>query len=282
MIQFYFLFYQNKTIMFPKVLNAYAKLGYSVDLGSPSKLYSSIIDTKKNRTINCSGGFTVSDVFLFSSIAKLIDPLNILVIGNSFGLSTFVLADLFPNAKIDAVDAELEDNEPQLGSEITRKIAMSDFNNVTFTKGLSPDDLPKVANGKTYNFIFVDAMHTNDAVLKDYYGIQNMIDQNCVIYFHDVANCKMFESWDIIKKHAEKKGYKSFEFGFTQMGCTALVNGYADLVEYFSISQNQFSGPYLNGYTSENKLEKYKRPFFWDLSFSQIEQIIRRKFKKVI
>jgi len=267
--------------MLPKVLNAYAKLGYSVDLGSPSKLYSSIIDTKKNRTINCSGGFTVSDAFLFSSIAKLIDPLNILVIGNSFGLSTFVLADLFPNAKIDAVDAELDDNEPQLGSEITRTIAISDFNNVTFTKGLSPDDLPKVANGKMYNFIFADAMHTNEAVLKDYYGIQSMIAENCIVYFHDVANSNMFESWSIIKKHAENNGFKAFEFGFTQMGCTALVKGYKNIMEYFSVAQNEFSGPYLNGYTSENKVAKYKRPFFWDLSFSQIEQIIKRKIRQL-
>lgn len=266
--------------MLPNVINAYAKHGYKVDLGSPAKIYSSMIDIKKNRTINCSGGFTVSDAFLFSSISKLIEPLNVLVIGNSFGLSTFMLADVFPNANIDAIDAELENNEPQLGSEITRKIAKSEFTNVNLTIGFSPEDLPKVANGKTYNFIFVDAMHTNEAILKDYYGIQNMISENCIIYFHDVANCNMFESWGIIKKDAENKGYNSFEFGFTQMGCTALVKGYANLSEYFGKVQNEFAGPYVNEYTSKNRFEKFKRPFFWDLSFSQIEQIIKRKLKK--
>ena len=266
--------------MLPNVINAYKKIGYSVDFGSPANLYSTIIDIKKKRTINCSGGFTVSDAFLFISISRLIEPNNILVIGNSFGLSTFVLADLFPNAKIDALDAELEDNEPQLGSEITREIAKADFNRVNLTIGFSPEDLPKVANGKSYDFIFVDAMHTNEAVLKDYYGIQGMISENCIIYFHDVANSNMFESWDIIKEHAKENDFRSFNFGFTQMGCTALVKGFPNLIKYFSNIQNDFSGPYLNGYTDDNKFGKHRRPFFWDLSFSQIEQIIRRKLKK--
>jgi hypothetical protein len=263
----------------PKVLRAYKKLGYIIDLGSPARLYSTLIDDINKRTINSSGGFTVSDVFLFSNIGTLIDPKNVLVIGNSFGLSTFVLADLFPNAAVDTIDAELEDNEPQLGSEITRIIASNDFPNVKLTIGFSPEDLPKVANGKTYNFIFVDAMHTNEALVKDYLGLQNLVSDNCIIYFHDIANCNMFESWDLIKKHGCDNGFSSFEFGFTQMGCTALVKGYEKIEDYFKNAQNEFSGPYLNGYASENKYVKYKRPFFWDLSFSQIEQIIRRKIK---
>jgi predicted O-methyltransferase YrrM len=266
--------------MLPKVLNAYKKHGYTVNLGSPARLYSTIIDNNRKRTINCSGGFTVSDAFLFSAVSRIIQPKNILVIGNSFGLSTFVLADLFPNATIDAIDAELEDNEPQLGSEITRKIIKSDFSNVNLTIGFSPDDLLKVANGKTYNFIFVDAMHTNVAVLKDYYGIQGLISDDCLVYFHDVANCNMFEAWNNIRNHAKENGYATFEFGFTQMGCTALVKGYYDVKEYFENAQNDFSGPYLSGYTSQNKFEKRSRPFFWDLSFSQIELIIMRKLKK--
>jgi len=267
--------------MLPKVLNAYKKQGYSIDLGSPARLYSMMFDDKLKRTINCSGGFTVSDAFLFLCVSKIIDPEHILVIGNSFGLSTFVLADLFPNAKIDAIDAELENIEPQLGSEITRKIAATNYPNVELTIGFSPDDLPKVANGKKYNLIFVDAMHTNEAILKDYYGLQNLVAENCLIYFHDVALCNMFESWDIIKKHAEEEDFKSYEFGFTQMGCTSLVRGYADLKKYFNNVQNDFSGPYLASFTSENKFDKKRRPFFWDLSFSQIELIIKRKIKRI-
>jgi predicted O-methyltransferase YrrM len=266
--------------MLPKVLTAYKNQGFAVDLGSPHRLYSTIVDVKNNRTINCSGGFTVSDAFLFMAVSKLISPVNILVIGNSFGLSTFVLADLFPDARIDAIDAELENLEPQLGSEITRAIAMEDFPNVSLTIGFSPQDLPKAANGKKYNFIFVDAMHTNEAVLADYHGIRDLVEENCLVYFHDVANCNMSEAWDTIKKHAAGMGFGPFEFGFTQMGCTALVKGYPELVEYFKNAANNFDGPYLNGYTSENKFVKYNRPFFWDLSFSQIEQAFRRRMKR--
>lgn len=266
--------------MLQKVVDAYAHHGYRVDFGSPDRLYSMIIDLNRKRTINCSGGFTVSDAFMFTSISRIITPQNILVIGNSFGLSTFVLAELFTDSHIDAIDAELENVEPQLGSEITRKISKTHFPNVHFTKGFSPDDLPHVAKGKKYNFIFVDAMHTNEAVLKDYYGIREMIAEDCFVYFHDVANCKMLEAWDQIKVEAHNNKMPAYEFGFTQMGCTAILNGYKDLEKYLSMVQNPFSGPYLNGYTSSNQNIKLKRPFFWDMSFGQLETLVRRKFRR--
>jgi hypothetical protein len=267
--------------MTPRVISAYKKLGFSIDLGSPGRLYSVMIDDEKKRTVNCSGGFTVSDTFIFTNISKVILPENILVIGNSFGMSTCVLADLFPNSKIDAIDAECENIESHKGSEVTRRIAISDFNNIQLTIGFSPQDLPKVAKGKKYDFIFVDAMHTNDAVIADYFGIQEMIADNCVVYFHDVVNCGMLESWNKIREHALKLGFSAYNFGFTQMGCTAIVRGFSSLQDYFTNIQNDFNGPYKNGYTDENIIEKQSRPFFWDLSFSQIEQIILRKIRRI-
>lgn len=268
--------------MLPKVLSAYDKVGYSVDLGSPARLYSVIRNKKTNREVMCSGGFTVSDAFLFISISKVTTPAEILVIGNSFGLSTFVLADLFPDANIDAIDAEIEDLETHLGSDITRKIIANDYPNVRLTIGFSPDDLPKVANGKKYDFIFVDAYHTNEAVLKDWYGIQNMIAADCVIYFHDVVSCNMLDAWTEIKKDGLLKGFDAFEFGFTQMGCTALVYGNKEVRDYFVNAQNNFVGPYLIGYTGENKREQLgNRPFFWDMTFSRLEALVRRKLRRI-
>ena len=267
--------------MLPNVITAYKKQGYTVDFGSPARLYSTVIDNRNNRTVNCSGGFTVSDAFLFQNIARLITADNVLVIGNSFGLSTFVLADLFPGARIDAIDAELENVEPQLGSEITRRIAADRFPNVHLTIGFSPQDLPKAAEGRRYNFIFVDAMHTSEAVLLDYKGIGEMVASDCIIYFHDMANCNMLDAWSVIRKDGTAKGYRDFEFGFTQMGCTALVKGYPDLTAYLENISNGFSGPYLNGYTGDNMAVRYKRPFFWDLSFGQIETLVRKRLKRI-
>jgi hypothetical protein len=142
-----------------KVLKAYKENGFTVDLGSPSRLYSVVIDDANKRTVNCSGGFTVTDAFVFTAISRVISPERILVIGNSFGLSTFVLAELFPSASIDAIDAEIENTETHLGSNMTWKLSQDYFPNVNLTIGFSPDDLPKVANGKKYNLIFVDAIN---------------------------------------------------------------------------------------------------------------------------
>ncbi len=268
--------------MTPNVLEAYQSQGYSINMGSPDNLFSRLVDIKEKRSTSCSGGCTISDAFVFTMISQCISPENIFVIGNSFGLSTFILADLFPNAQVDVIDAEVEGLDVQLGSNLTRKLATEKFSNVQLTVGYSPQHLATAMRAKKYNFFFVDGLHTNEQVLLDFEGILPFCDEKCVIYFHDVASCNLLDGWAKIKKIGHANGFKDYTLGFTQMGCTTLVRGYDTLNNYLDSAANDFSGPYKIGFKDGQLDYDYKRPWFWDLSFGHLERVIKRKFRKIL
>jgi len=269
--------------MTPKVISAYKKHGFKIDMGCPARLYSRLVDDKKKRTTSCCGGFPPTDAFMFSMIAQVIQPENVFVIGNSFGLSTFVLADVFPNSPIDVIDAEIEGMDTHLGSELTRNITSDTFSNVNLTVGYSPQDLDKAMPRDSYQFLFIDGLHTNEQMWLDYEGVLPKCGENCVIYFHDVASAQMFETWERVKKDCVSHGFEPFSFAFTQMGCTAVVRGYPELKEYFSNIASEFDGPYELGFKDEAFKWKNskKRPYFWDLSFGHLERLVRRKIGRI-
>lgn len=268
--------------MTPNVLKAYAQEGYKIDMGSPGNLFSRLIDLKNKRSTSCSGGCTVTDVFTFDMISKCERLDNIFIIGNSFGLSTFVLADLFPNAKVDVIDAELEGLDVKLGSDLTKKLSKETFTNVNLTVGFSPQDLKSAMRSDMYNFFFVDGLHTNEQILLDFEGILPFCDENCIIYFHDVVSCRMLDSWEIIKQKSAPLGFEPFTLGFTQMGCTVLLRGYPILRDYLKSSSNDFNGPYKIGFKDEKFEYNTQRPWFWDLSFGHLERVIKRKIRRIV
>ncbi len=267
--------------MTPNVLKAYKTENYKVNMGCPEQVFSVISNEKEKRTLTNSGGLTVTDSFVFSMISKIFEPDGIFIIGNSFGLSTFILADLFPNSEIDVIDAELEGLDVKIGSELTKKLASDFFKNVKLTVGFSPNDLSKSMRRKKYNFFFIDGLHTDEQILLDFEGILPYCDNECVLYFHDVVSCNMLTSWEIIKNKAQMLNFVPFELGFTQMGCTVLVRGNDDLIEYFSNASNPFVGPYKIGFNVSDLDTKLKRPWFWDLSFGHLEKVIKRKLKRI-
>jgi len=268
--------------MTPNVLKAYRDAGFKIDMGSPANLFSRLLDIKEKRSTSCSGGCTVTDVFTFTMFSKFSNIDNIFIIGNSFGLSTFVLADLFPTATVDVIDAELEGLDVKLGSDLTKQLASETFKNVKLTVGFSPQNLKSAMRSEKYNFFFVDGLHTNEQILLDYEGILPFCDDNCIIYFHDVVSCNMLESWKKIKLNAGKKGFSDFTLGYTQMGCTVLVRGFDDVKEYLNLASNDFNGPYRIGFKDEKFEYNANRPWFWDLSFGHLERVVKRKIRRLL
>lgn len=268
--------------MLYRTLKSYDKFGYKIDVGKPSRLYSILIDKKNKRSIDASGGITITDAFVFLAMERLIKPYNIFIIGNAFGLSTFFLAELFPNANIDVIEAEIEGFEVKTGSKLTNLINKEFFGNVNLTIGYSPKDIEKAVNANKYNLVFFDGYHTNEQLLLDFNGMLPYLDENCVLYFHDIAFAKMFEAWEIIKSEGINRGFIPFNLGFTQMGCTALVRGYLELIDYMSLISNDFDGPYFIGFSGDDLNQPLSRPFFWDYSFHYLEKLIRIKIKKML
>lgn len=265
--------------MLPEVMFAYGEEGFRIDLGNPSRVYSTLIDRSGKRSLSVSGGLTVTDAFVFSQIGRLFSPESIFVIGNSFGLSTFVLAELFPSALVDAIDGEVEGLDVAQGTELTRRIARRHFPNVQVTVGYSPQDIDKARRCDSYGLVFVDGLHTNEQMLKDYQGMLPFAAEECVFVFHDVGYANMQEAWTTILETSRWFGFSGFPLGYTQLGTCVLARGRPELLRYLGNLSNEFSGTYRATADDTDGISYQHRPFFWDLSFGHLERLVQRKIK---
>jgi predicted O-methyltransferase YrrM len=218
--------------MFPKVIAAYSANGFHVDLGNPHQLWAHLIRKDTGEGMRTGGGMSVSDALLFAALSKTFAPRNVFIIGNAFGLSTFVLADLFPAASIDVIDAEVEGADNSNGSTLTRKIADEWFPNVNLFTGFSPQDLQRAARSKSYQLVFIDGLHTNEQMYSDFIGMRPLFDSNCLVVFHDVAIFQMMDAWNKVKNIAKPDGFASYELAFTQFGLCAISRGLPETQAY--------------------------------------------------
>lgn len=180
--------------MFLNIIRAYSRHGYTLDLGNPSALFSKL--HKDGDYLSTGGGLPVTDMAMFSTIARAKPDLpSWFIIGNAFGLSTCLLADLFPNAIIDVIDAEIEGLNNKTGSALTRAIAAESFPNVKLTTGFSPKDLSKATRLDTYSAAFIDGLHTNEQMLADFKGILPLLSPASIVVFHDVGFFRMDSAW---------------------------------------------------------------------------------------
>lgn len=259
--------------MLPKVIEAYRSHGFDVSMGSPSCLPSSLVERSTGRRLSTGGGISVSDAFLFSSLARMFSPQTIFVVGNAFGLSTFVLADSFAEAQLDVIDAEAEGGDNARGSTITRKIAQEYFPKVQLTTGYSPQDIPRACRSAKYQMAFIDGLHTNEQMVKDFVGITSRLDEQCVVVFHDVASHQMFDGWEEVKRLARPEGFAPFEVSWTSFGVCVLVRGLPRVQTYFEANAGEFGHHRYHLGTMVSP----RRPKFFNRTLFEIELAIRRR-----
>lgn len=258
--------------MLPRVIAAYADNGYRVDLGNPHRLYGRLCRTDTQEDIRTGGGMSISDCLFFVALAKTYTPASVFVVGNAFGLSTFVLADLFPSATVDVIDAEVEGQDNALGSTLTRTIAAKWFPNVRLTTGFSPQDVKRASRCSSYQLVFIDGLHTNEQMYSDFVGLQSMFDSRCVVVFHDVAICEMMEAWQRIQTLAEPDGFRAYELAFTQFGVCAIARGLPGTQSYLD---------HVAGRLSDHQFHLgVPRRRIWQKSPYDLMRFLRRKLRR--
>jgi len=137
------------------------------------------------------GAICSSDVELFATISKIMQPKSIFCVGNAFGYSTLIISQLFPQAHLDVIDAETEGKDNRFGSRITREIAKKHKLDINLYSGFSPQDTPKALQRQKYELAFIDGLHSNEQLLKDFRGIHPYLSDECVVVCHDVALCHL-------------------------------------------------------------------------------------------
>ena len=213
-----------------KVVQAYRTFGYEVRIGNPDCLPTCL--HQDGNLIHTSFAISLSDCLVFQWIAGMAPWSRALVIGNSFGFSTFLIAALCSDCQIDAIDAEVEGSQNRLGSELTRRIADSLFPGVRLTVGFSPEDLPKACRFDRYDLIFIDGQHTDDQLVADFKGVRERRGKECVVYLHDVGIARMEKGWDYVKANLLEREDRAFDLHFTSFGSTMVVRGCETLASF--------------------------------------------------
>lgn len=216
-----------------RVLEAYRRHGYEVLLGNPDTLVTKL--AKGSRLIDLSAALSLSDILVFQWIAEIEPWHRALVIGNAFGFSAFLLASLCSGCLVDAIDAEVEGTENILGSQLTRKIADSDFPGTNLTIGFSPQDIPRACRFEHYDFILIDGMHTNEQLVADFSGIGEIRAGQGVVFCHDVGMARMQSGWQYIKSQLLKENDEAFDLHFTSSGSTMVVGGIPVLKNFMKL-----------------------------------------------
>jgi len=114
------------------------------------------------------------------------------------------MAYCFPRAKIVAIDAGIEGKDNMFGIKLTNHIAEEEGLSVTVEYGFSPEDTKGVISKhfckNKIDIVFIDGLHTNEQLLKDFYGVREFCYQKTIFMFHDVINWKMERAFHKIEK----------------------------------------------------------------------------------
>jgi len=229
----------REAVAIRRVIESYSAQGYQVLLGNPDCLPTTLC--RDGRTVNASYAISMSDIQVFEWIAHISPWQRALVIGNSFGFSTFIIAGLCAGCFVDVIDAEVEGSENRLGSELTRRIAENDFPGVKLTIGFSPQDLAKACRFSNYDFIFIDGLHTNDQLMADFKGVRELRAENSVVYCHDVGMAKMHSGWSRIRSELVDENDEAFDLHFTSFGSTIVIRGNHNLKDVMRLCCGQLN-----------------------------------------
>jgi predicted O-methyltransferase YrrM len=141
--------------------------------------------------IACAASIGEDEVRLFHDLCELAEPTSALVIGHSFGLSTFCIALAAPTAKVVALDNWSDADSRSLARPLSESIqAEDDLAHVHVHEGESPRDIaPALRAGNlegSLDLAFIDGLHTDAAAAADFQGLLPHLTARSVVLWHNV------------------------------------------------------------------------------------------------
>lgn len=192
--------------IFVRLLKAYQRHGYLVRTGL-NPLYFADPDApfthlfERDRTpIDIGGGLAPAELhFLECLVAAGERPARVLVIGNAFGWSALALGMLLPQARIVAIDAGLEGDSTDRGTQLTRTIAAEEALDLLVVNALSPRDVTAVVTAEfsppALDLVLIDGLHTNDQMTRDFLATLPHASPGCIFVMHDVVHWHMLQGF---------------------------------------------------------------------------------------
>lgn len=149
-----------------------------------------------NTMVGCAG-LSLAEVMFVEHLRDYVAPRSILVVGNAHGWSTLLLALLFPEARVVAMDID------EAGIELTNRIVREGGLNAVAVASRSPEQVSEVMarhGAGPVDLALIDAEHTNDAIKADFAAVAPLAAPDATFLFHDVINLNMVDGFQEIAR----------------------------------------------------------------------------------
>lgn len=144
---------------------------------------------RDGKSVTGNLGIAVQEIYFFEHVLAAYAPARALIIGNSMGWSTLALGLLLPRGKVVAMDMA-PDPAMRDGLALTNRVASRHGLPVRAVQGTSPQDVAAIVDAEldgTVDLAFIDGLHTNEQVVRDYVAVRAKATPDAVFLFHDVA-----------------------------------------------------------------------------------------------
>jgi hypothetical protein len=223
-----------------RLLRIYQDAGFRVQTGLNSYHFRSWRDApftllfRDGKPVQTGGGgVSIYEIPFLEHLRLTADFKSIFIVGNSFGWSTLLMALLWPDAEVVAMDCgflppehwtqrllqrtssiisgdpETEPIDPDFGINLTNQLAQQHRLKARVIKGMSPQDVQRVVSEhltSTPDFVFIDGYHVPSQVLLDFDACYKVASPDAVYLFHDVINWKLEESFMKIMRNQQMSG----------------------------------------------------------------------------
>lgn len=149
-------------------------------------------------------GIALQEIYLLEHLLSAKPPQNALIVGNAMGWSSIAISVIAPKARVIGIDTGT-DEQSRYGIELTNRIAKAHKLNLMAVVGTSPQDVRAVCRREfeaPIDFVFIDGLHTNEQIVKDFIAAQLCASEDCVFLFHDVREGGLGAGLDKIRKIA--------------------------------------------------------------------------------
>jgi len=185
-------------VVFSKMNSLYRNLGLQILGGYSNFLVSPVNGAQFNFVADStslkstSGGIANDEATFLYGLCRYLEPKKILVIGNSYGVSTLFLSLVNMESNLVALD-KFRVN----GYAVTREL-LNDMKHKTVIEGSTPEDLISIIDkylDGTVDFCLIDAVHTDDVQTAEFEILRHYMSKKSIIVFHDVISTDLMKSF---------------------------------------------------------------------------------------
>ncbi|HWB26852.1 MAG TPA: class I SAM-dependent methyltransferase [Chitinophagaceae bacterium] len=135
---------------------------------------------------------------LFSRLVNYYQPVTIVELGTSLGITTAYMASAKPGGQVITMEGAT-----QVAAVARKNFAALGLNNITVTEGNFDDTLPGVLqNIPQVGLAFVDGNHRKQPTLQYFEQLLQKSGDDTILVFDDIHwSAEMEEAWEVIQQH---------------------------------------------------------------------------------